>query len=33
MIQFKNWRQYTHVVDGIRFPHDANKPFRKFKLD
>jgi len=26
MIQFKNWRQYTHVVDGIRFPHDANKP-------
>jgi DNA-directed RNA polymerase beta subunit len=27
MIQFKNWRQYTHVVDGVRFPQDIKEPF------
>ena len=27
MIQFKSWRQYTHVVDGVRFPQDAKEPF------
>jgi len=27
MIQFKNWRQYTHVVDGVRFPQNAKNPF------
>jgi DNA-directed RNA polymerase beta subunit len=26
MIQFKNWRQYTHVVDGVRFPPNAKQP-------
>ena len=27
MIQFKNLRQYTHQVDGIRFPADKKNPF------
>jgi len=27
MIQFKNLRQYTHVVDGIRYPLDVKRPF------
>lgn len=27
MIAFKNLRQYTHVVDGIRFPQDPKNPF------
>jgi len=26
MIQFKNWRQYTHVVDGVRFPQNPQEP-------
>ena len=27
MIQFKSWRQYTHVVDGVRFPQNPKEPF------
>jgi len=27
MIQFKSWRQYTHVVDGVRFPQNVKAPF------
>ena len=27
MIQFKTWRQYTHVVDGVRFPQNAKEPY------
>lgn len=27
MIAFKNFRQYTHLVDGIRFPQDPKHPF------
>lgn len=27
MIQFKSLRQYTHVVDGIRFPQKVTEPF------
>jgi DNA-directed RNA polymerase beta subunit len=27
MIAFKNLRQYTHVVDGLRFPQDPKNPF------
>ncbi len=27
MIQFKAFKQYTQVVDGIRFPQDRNEPF------
>ena len=27
MIQFQSWRQYTHVVDGIRFKQDTKEPF------
>ena len=27
MIQFKSWRQYTHVVDGVRFPQNSTEPF------
>lgn len=27
MIQFKTWRQYTHVVDGVRFPLNQKNPF------
>ncbi len=27
MIQFKSWRQYTHVVDGVRFPPNIKEPF------
>jgi DNA-directed RNA polymerase beta subunit len=27
MIQFKNWRQYTHVVNGVRFPQNVKEPF------
>lgn len=28
MIQFKIWKQYTHVVnDGVRFPQNNKKPF------
>jgi DNA-directed RNA polymerase beta subunit len=27
MIQFKAWRQYTHVADGIRFPQNVKEPF------
>ncbi len=27
MIQFKNFRQYTQIVDGIRFPKDKKRPF------
>ncbi len=27
MIQFKSWRQYTHVVDAVRFPQDTKEPF------
>ena len=26
MINFLAWRQYTHVVDGVRFPQDAKEP-------
>ena len=26
MIQFKILRQYTHIVDGIRFPQNPKKP-------
>ena len=27
MIQFQNWRQYTHVVDGVRFKQNAKEPY------
>ncbi len=27
MIQFKSWRQYTHMVDGVRFPQNTKEPF------
>ena len=27
MIQFKSLRQYTHIVDGIRFPQNREAPF------
>jgi DNA-directed RNA polymerase beta subunit len=27
MIQFKNFRQYTHMVDSIRFPQNPKEPF------
>jgi len=27
MIQFKSWRQYTHIVDGVRFPPNIKEPF------
>ena len=27
MIQFKVWRQYTHIVDGVRFPPNMKEPF------
>jgi len=27
MIQFKSWRQYTHVVNGVRFPQNTKEPF------
>jgi len=27
MIQFKSLKQYTHLVDGIRFPKNRNEPF------
>lgn len=27
MIQFKTWRQYTHAVNGVRFPVDNKEPF------
>jgi len=27
MIQFKSLRQYTHIVDGIRFPQSREAPF------
>jgi len=27
MIQFKSWRQYTHVVNGVRFPINTKEPF------
>ena len=27
MIQFKNWRQYTHAVNGVRFPQNNKEPF------
>ena len=27
MIQFKSWRQYTHVVDGVRFPQNVKEPY------
>lgn len=27
MIQFKSIRQYTHLVDGIRFPQNRKEPF------
>ncbi len=27
MIQFKIWKQYTHVVNGIRFPQNNKNPF------
>jgi DNA-directed RNA polymerase beta subunit len=27
MIQFKSWKQYTHVVDGVRFPQNVKEPF------
>lgn len=27
MIQFKSWRQYTHVVDSVRFPQNVKEPF------
>jgi hypothetical protein len=27
MIQFKSWRQYTHLVNGVRFPQDIKEPF------
>jgi DNA-directed RNA polymerase beta subunit len=27
MIQFQNWRQYTHVVDGVRFKQNPKEPF------
>ena len=27
MIQFKSWKQYTHVVDGVRYPIDPKRPF------
>lgn len=27
MIQFKSFRQYTHVVNGIRFPQNIKEPF------
>ncbi len=27
MIQFKSMRQYTHVVDGVRFPQNPKSPF------
>ena len=27
MIQFKSWRQYTHVVNGVRFPQNVKEPF------
>lgn len=27
MIQFKSWRQYTHVTDGVRFPQNVKEPF------
>jgi DNA-directed RNA polymerase beta subunit len=27
MIQFKNWRQYTHVVNGVIFPINVKEPF------
>lgn len=26
MIQFKNWRQYTHVVDGVKFQQNPKEP-------
>ena len=27
MIQFKVWRQYTHIVDGVRFPPNMKDPY------
>lgn len=27
MIQFTNWRQYTHIVDGVKFPQNSKEPF------
>ena len=30
MINFKNWRQYTHNVDGVKFPIDVKEPFVLF---
>lgn len=27
MIQFRNWRQYTHIVDAVRFPQNAKEPY------
>jgi len=27
MIQFKSWKQYSHVVDGVRFPQNTKEPF------
>jgi len=27
MIQFKSWRQYTHLVDAVRFPQNVKEPF------
>lgn len=27
MIQFKNLKQYTHIVDGLRFPQNPKNPF------
>ncbi|RLF57766.1 MAG: hypothetical protein DRN27_07100 [Thermoplasmata archaeon] len=27
MIQFKSWKQYTHVTDGVRFPQNPKEPY------
>jgi DNA-directed RNA polymerase beta subunit len=27
MIQFKSWRQYTHFVNGVRYPINIKEPF------
>ncbi len=27
MIQFKSWKQYTHLVDGVRFPPNVKEPY------
>jgi len=30
MIQFKSWKQYTHLTDSVRFPQNAKEPFILF---